>query len=206
MMYFTSVLDPMKLAIVGTAYLCVACGAIASADEPLIVFRSVDDVRQEFLRWDAEDSDQYDQDRVIEVKMDTGKPSLGVALGDDPLGPEVKRVVEGSAADLAGIKKGDHLRSINKVKLDSINDGSRLVDQHPFGAVMDLEFNRNNYTYTRRIRFLPPSGIVEGESDSSRYLRDRIDELEQRLIATQRRNQKLESAVRFLLDDRPVIE
>ena len=178
----------------------------AIADEPVVIFRSVDDVRQEVDRWDAEEPSPYDSDRIIDVTVGGDEPTLGIKLDEDPLGPEVEAVVSGSAADKAGMKKGDHLESIGNAKVESISDAAALVERHPIGKVMELKFQRNNYTYERRIRFSKDSdGPVRADADSV-YTRERVEELERRLKLERKRSLQLRSAVRYLLSDRTETE
>jgi S1-C subfamily serine protease len=189
---------------------CVLClfvligdGADVVADQPVVIFQSPDDVRQAIARWDAEDRDPYDSDKVIEVQMVGNEPTLGIKLDENPLGPEVEAVVAGSAAAKAGMKKGDHLLSIGNAKIESMNDAAALVARHPVGTVMDLKFRRNNYTYERRIRFLSESEASDEQRGSLVYLRDRVEELERQLTIERTRNLRLREAVRYLLSAQP---
>ena len=72
------------------------------------------------------------------------KPSLGVYIEDSAEGVEVTDVIENSAADKAGLKKGDIIKRFDDQIITSFRELSMLMNQVNKGDKIVLEIDRAN--------------------------------------------------------------
>jgi hypothetical protein len=85
------------------------------------------------------------------------KPSLGVHVkvpekGDDSEGLRVLVVLDGSAAEKAGLLKDDYLISIGDVQLMTVTDLSKAVNQYS-GKTVDMAYVRNRMHQESKVSF-----------------------------------------------------
>lgn len=95
---------------------------------------------------------------LVEVPASEGRPVLGVYLTDTALGPQVRQVVPGSAADQAGIAVGDYIVSVNNARTETEAQVTAAVSQHPVGQPMHLTYQRRNHNTDLLVRFFDPAG------------------------------------------------
>jgi S1-C subfamily serine protease len=70
------------------------------------------------------------------------KASLGVFIDDDVDGVVVSDVVTGSAADKAGIQKGDGILRLNDEMITSYRELSMLMNKYSKGEKINLQIER----------------------------------------------------------------
>lgn len=75
-------------------------------------------------------------------------PRLGVSLEDDL---EITRVVEGSAADRAGLRVGDMMRRIGGIAVSDLGDLIAALETLRVGETVRVELQRAGTTWHRRI-------------------------------------------------------
>ena len=85
------------------------------------------------------------------------KPSLGVHVkvpekGDDSEGLKVLVVLDGSAAEKAGLLKDDYLVSIGDIQLLTVTDLSKAVNQYS-GKTVDMAYVRNRMHQESKVSF-----------------------------------------------------
>ena len=80
------------------------------------------------------------------------RPILGVTLAE---GLELASVSEGSAADRAGLRSGDVLRSIGGIALAEFNDLIAALETLRVGQTAQVEIQRNGTLQARQIELEP---------------------------------------------------
>ena len=85
------------------------------------------------------------------------KPSLGVHVkvpekGDDSEGLKVLVVLDGSAAEKAGLLKDDYLVSIGDIQLLTVTDLSKAVNQYS-GKTVEMAYVRNRMHQESKVSF-----------------------------------------------------
>ena len=85
------------------------------------------------------------------------KPSLGVHVkvpekGDDSEGLKVLVVLDGSAAEKAGLLKDDYLVSIGDIQLLTVTDLSKAVNQYS-GKTVEMAYVRNRMHQESKVTF-----------------------------------------------------
>jgi alpha-beta hydrolase superfamily lysophospholipase len=96
------------------------------------------------------------------------RPSLGVNLAETPAGPAVSAVVRGSAAEVAGLRSGDVIRSINGKPASSTADVVAGVRQS--GANRPVQLVIGGSYGERRIKIVVPEARRErGEGFKTVY-------------------------------------
>jgi serine protease Do len=73
---------------------------------------------------------------------DSNRAMLGVTTEGTSRGAEVKSVVEGSAADKAGIRKGDVITRIGNRKIESSDDVTEMIRERKPGDKVDVSYLR----------------------------------------------------------------
>lgn len=81
-------------------------------------------------------------DKSIFPKSPSEKASLGVFIDDDINGVVVSEVMKGSAADRAGIQKGDAILRLNDEMITSYRELSMLMNKQTKGEKINLQIER----------------------------------------------------------------
>jgi serine protease Do len=71
-----------------------------------------------------------------------------VITESDDKGAEIQSITEGSAADKAGLKKGDVITKIDNKAIETHDDVAKTVKTHKPGDKVSVTFLRNNKTQT----------------------------------------------------------
>ena len=83
----------------------------------------------------------YSQDLVYHGRE---RSLLGVTLGETPQGAvTIRNVTPDSPADIAGLRRGDEILSINGRQVYSYRDATRIVADHLPNQVIELSIGRN---------------------------------------------------------------
>ncbi|MBN8878638.1 MAG: PDZ domain-containing protein [Sphingobacteriales bacterium] len=77
------------------------------------------------------------------MAFDTDRAMLGVTTEKVDKGVEVQEVTKGSAAEKAGLKKGDIITKIDDKKIDSPDDLSAAIKKHKAGEKVTVGFLRD---------------------------------------------------------------
>ncbi len=128
--YISENIDDAELRIIGTFY---------SDDEKIRVdFNSKDLTEGEDCRRFCEE--------VVKVEQ---TPLLGVSMKqmDDFEGSMVKRVIENSAAEAAGLQAGDVITFVSILPIRSDCDLMSAIQNHEVGEEVNIEYIRNDKTY-----------------------------------------------------------
>ena len=73
---------------------------------------------------------------------DANRAMLGVTPDDDDKGAKVTAVTPGSAAEKAGLKKGDVITRIGSQKIEEADDVSKVIRSHKPGDKVDITYLR----------------------------------------------------------------
>ncbi len=140
---------------------------------------------------------------VIAARPGAGKPVLGVVIEDALLGVKVMHVIKGSAADRAGLRKGDQIVEIDHVTIEGTDDVVAALEGCLPQAFMELVVVRHNRRMVRRFRWIapvvvadpavvatapdvfPPNEPVPAASETAQ-LRTRLDELSRQIASLKR--------------------
>lgn len=76
-------------------------------------------------------------------KIDSNRAMLGVVTDGDDKGAEIQSVSKESAAEKAGLKKGDIITKIDSKKIDETNDVSDAVRAHKPGEKVSITYLRD---------------------------------------------------------------
>jgi serine protease Do len=87
-------------------------------------------------------------DRMDLFSEDANRAMLGVITESEDKGAEIQSVTEGSAADKAGLKKGDIITKIDNKAIETHDDVANAVKGHKPGEKVSVTFLRNNKTQT----------------------------------------------------------
>jgi len=79
---------------------------------------------------------------------DAKRAMLGVTTESDDKGAEIQTITEGSAAEKAGLKKGDIITKIDGTTIESHDDVAKTVKAHKPGDKVAVTFLRNNKAQT----------------------------------------------------------
>ena len=82
-----------------------------------------------------------DQYRMFDVSEN--RAMLGVSTEQADKGAEVQSVTEGSAAEKAGLKKGDIIKTVGDAKIETPNDLSEVIRDHKPGDKVSITFLRD---------------------------------------------------------------
>ncbi len=82
-----------------------------------------------------------DQYRMFDVSEN--RAMLGVTTEQADKGAEVQTVTEGSAAEKAGLKKGDIIKTVGDAKIETPNDLSEVIRDHKPGDKVSITFLRD---------------------------------------------------------------
>jgi len=86
---------------------------------------------------------EYDGDRVSLFHEDANRAMLGVTPEEDDKGARVISVTPGSAAEKAGLKKGDIITRIDDEKIKEADDVSKIIRSHKPGDKVTIAFLRD---------------------------------------------------------------
>jgi serine protease Do len=89
------------------------------------------------------DDDGERQEEIFEFDQDHPRPFLGVTLIEDERGARVGSVVEGSAAEAAGLQSGDVIVGIDGTTVEEPWDLTRQVLRSEVGQRVDLDVVRD---------------------------------------------------------------
>jgi membrane-associated protease RseP (regulator of RpoE activity) len=108
---------------------------------------------QKWEEWGADFEDHMEEwGKQMEQKWEQGmgaeKPFLGVFLGSNSLGAEVTGISEGSAAEAAGLQKGDIITAIDNQPMEDYNDVAAYVQSKQGGDVIQISLMRNGQAMT----------------------------------------------------------
>ncbi len=87
------------------------------------------------MNWDDDNSAMY--------KVDSNRAMLGVVTEADEKGAAVQSVTKGSAAEKAGLKKGDVITKIDSRKIDATDDVTDAVRAHKPGEKVSITYLRD---------------------------------------------------------------
>jgi len=87
-------------------------------------------------------------DKMELFSEDGNRAMLGVVTESDDKGAEIQTITEGSAADKAGLKKGDIITKIDSKAIESHDDVAKAVKAHKPGDKVTVTFLRNNKSQT----------------------------------------------------------
>lgn len=82
-------------------------------------------------------------DDLINNGKVTGRPSIGIMGSDAPYGVVVERVVDGSAASKAGIKRGDLIVKVNDIAVTSVEEVNNIKDEFKPGDTLSVTIYRD---------------------------------------------------------------
>lgn len=172
--------------------------ATSYADDPTVILRQ--DRDRIIAELDRVEVDLFLEKPIVNAAALDGKPSLGVQLVDGTLGIEVEKVISGSAADAAGIVKGDQIVAIDNADIESVDDVVKIVKGHPLNRTMRVVYRRKNKDHYVRIRFKGTSGTT---SIDPRVIDEsiRVEDLEDQLDRLRLEVKTLRSAVRMLISE-----
>jgi serine protease Do len=85
----------------------------------------------------------FDDDRVSLFHEDANRAMLGVTPDEDEKGALITSVSPGSAAEKAGLKKGDIITKIDDQKIEEADDVSRIIRSHKPGDKVSITYLRN---------------------------------------------------------------
>ena len=77
-------------------------------------------------------------------KVDSNRAMLGINTNSDDKGAEVESIVSGTAADKAGLKKGDIITKIDSRKIDAADDVTDAIRAHKPGDKVSITYLRDN--------------------------------------------------------------
>lgn len=84
-----------------------------------------------------------DGDRMSLYNEDNNRAMLGIVTEGADKGAEIKSITKESAAEKAGLKKGDVLTKIGGKKIESADDVTKIIRQHKPGDKVDVTYLRN---------------------------------------------------------------
>lgn len=93
-------------------------------------------------------SSSFNGDHFKMFNMDENKAMLGVSTEQADKGAEVENVTEGSAAEKAGLKKGDVITKIGDTKIESPDDLSKAIKARKPGDKVGVTFLRDKKEQT----------------------------------------------------------
>lgn len=85
----------------------------------------------------------FDMDQPSIFKVDSNRAMLGVVTDGDEKGAEVQSVSKASAAEKAGLKKGDIITRIDNKKIETTDDVSETVRAHKPGEKVSITYLRD---------------------------------------------------------------
>jgi serine protease Do len=85
----------------------------------------------------------FDNDRVSLFHEDANRAMLGVTPDEDAKGAKITSVSEGSAAEKAGLKKGDIITRIDNEKITEADDVSRVIRSKKPGDKVAITYLRD---------------------------------------------------------------
>jgi serine protease Do len=86
----------------------------------------------------------FDADRPSIFKIDSNRAMLGVITDGDEKGAEIQSVTKESAAEKAGLKKGDIITKIDNRKIETTDDVTDAVRAHKPGDKVSITYLRDN--------------------------------------------------------------
>ncbi|WP_436716239.1 PDZ domain-containing protein [Roseiconus lacunae] len=159
-----------------------------------VTIRSVDDVIVALGR--LERDLKRPRQEPVAVRTGDGQPLLGVLMKDSPLGVEVESVIDGSAAAMAGLTKGDKIVEINQFNIEKPGDVNDAIANHAVGSKLKVKWIRHNVSHQREIVFVPQQppaeGTIAGRPDPE------TQRLREEVVVLRRQVQALTRAVRSL--------
>jgi serine protease Do len=84
-----------------------------------------------------------DNDRIKMFSMDENRAMLGVSTDQADKGAEIESVTEESAAEKAGLKKGDIIIKIDDTKIESPDDLTDAIQDHKPGDKVSVTYLRD---------------------------------------------------------------
>lgn len=84
----------------------------------------------------------FDNDRVSLFHEDANRAMLGVTPDEDDKGAMITSVSPGSAAEKAGLKKGDIITKIDDKKIEEADDVSKIIRSHKPGDKVSITYLR----------------------------------------------------------------
>ena len=85
----------------------------------------------------------HGNDALRMFSMGENRAMLGVTTNQADKGAEIEAVTEGSAAEKAGLKKGDVIKSVNDKKIETPDDLSEEIKEHKPGDKVSITFLRD---------------------------------------------------------------
>jgi serine protease Do len=85
----------------------------------------------------------FDMDQPSIFKVDSNRAMLGVITDSDEKGAEIQSVTRESAAEKAGLKKGDIITKIDNRKIETTDDVSDAVRAHKPGDKISITYLRD---------------------------------------------------------------
>lgn len=185
------------VAVVGVVS-CVGSSRV-SAQQPTVAVSG--DLESLFLEFDRLDRG-HAPENLIEAPLVEGRPILGVAVSDSPLGVEVTSVLTGSAGDRAGFLKGDKIVELDEADIETPADVQLAIADHPLGKPMTIVAIRHNKRLVRRIQFIAPAEKQFAQDASSAPFIAKIERLERETRTLRRQVRLLRNAVSVLAEER----
>jgi membrane-associated protease RseP (regulator of RpoE activity) len=100
-----------------------------------------------------EEADQWEvHSNELKFENQKPKPTLGIMLGNfSDHKAEIDRVVKGSGAEDAGLKKGDHITTIGETKISSYEDVMSALAEKELGDNLNIVYEREGKEYTAQV-------------------------------------------------------
>jgi serine protease Do len=84
----------------------------------------------------------FDNDAISLFTEDENRARLGVTTDDDDKGARIQSIIEKTAAEKAGLKKGDVLTKIGDKKIEEAEDVTKAIRSHKPGDKVAITFLR----------------------------------------------------------------
>jgi membrane-associated protease RseP (regulator of RpoE activity) len=85
------------------------------------------------------------------------RPRLGVQLAaDNQPGIRIDKIMEGYAAEAAGLREGDRILKLNDEDVDSVHGFVSALSKHPTGSVVKVTIKRGEETSVIEVKLTAP--------------------------------------------------
>lgn len=124
------------------------------------------------IEWDDNGRIIFNGDEEFQLKFPrvTNTGELGVRLGKEmENGVEILKVNKNSAAEEAGLKKGDIITNINGIEVFTTNDVTTALDGKKEGETIDIAYLRNGSTYKTPVTLKQSSDIFYFKNDDGEF-------------------------------------
>ncbi len=119
-------------------------------------FTTIPNVRS----WNFNGADNFDG----QMFMNQNRARLGVTTENHDDGAEVTTIVKGSAAEKAGLKKGDVITRVGDSKIEEPSDLTEAIQSKKPGEKVTVTYKRNNSQQTATAELDKWNGIFQGNA------------------------------------------